>query len=374
MLKSDSLFQVIEKGMSNKKNQDLLYEELENRFTETCAVLVLDSTGFTKTTQSEGIVFYLSIISKLRKIGEKIFKKNHAVSYRGHADNLYAEFKDVDSAVQAACSLHRFFKENPIELGSIKNTFGVCIGIGYGKVLRSEHDGVFGNEMNLASIYLANLLGLTNDKDIVPSETLNDPILPSLSSPIKISQIMRPERDISQSMITAADYIMKIKRANYFPDIGTFVGYTGGKPNRDLFTGLYNAQIVIGAGLEWSLNLGSRTEHNIQSAKSDKLSAEFEKQRLDDLLILQAETARENLIHSFNSWEMYNREFNITRQKYRLAKIRSQEGELSVNRLLEMEAELTAAEELSKVSNINYYLKYTDYIYAIGSDEINGGL
>ena len=148
MFKSDSLFQAIDKGGKSLK---LLNEKIENQFGETCAVLVLDSTGFTKTTQSEGIVFYLSIISKLRKIGEKIFKKNKAISYRGHADNLYAEFETVDSAVQAAFSIHTYFNENPVELNPAKNTFGVCIGIGYGKVLRSEHDGVYGNEMNLAS-------------------------------------------------------------------------------------------------------------------------------------------------------------------------------------------------------------------------------
>lgn len=42
------------------------------------------------------------------------------------------------------------YESNTFETG-VWSKFGVCMGIGFGDVLRSRSEGVFGNEMNLAS-------------------------------------------------------------------------------------------------------------------------------------------------------------------------------------------------------------------------------
>ena len=149
MNKSDKFFKFI--GESRERDFDALAAELDRRFGETSATLVLDSTGFTRTTKLLGSAFYLTIISRLREVCFDTVVRFNAISSRTWADNFYAEFPSVDDAVAAAFALHRHFDEKPIPLINEQDKFGVCIGIGFGRVLRSEHEGVYGDEMNCAS-------------------------------------------------------------------------------------------------------------------------------------------------------------------------------------------------------------------------------
>lgn len=126
-------------------------QKLDQHFGETCAPLVLDSTGFTRITKSHSLLFFLSIIQKLREVSTKIFQDEGALSWRSYADNMFAEFKTVDSAVTAAFAIHHYFSANPLCFNGITDTFGVCIGIGFGRVLRSDFEGVYGDQMNYAS-------------------------------------------------------------------------------------------------------------------------------------------------------------------------------------------------------------------------------
>jgi adenylate cyclase len=151
MNKSDKLFDFIEEALKENCTVSSLQADLDRNFGETCAALVMDSTGFTRSTKTLGAAYFLSIISHLRKVCEKVATHYKAIDHRAHADNFYAEFKNVDLAVAMAFALHKHFDENPIPLQSKDDKFGVCIGIGYGKVVRSEHEGVYGNEMNYAA-------------------------------------------------------------------------------------------------------------------------------------------------------------------------------------------------------------------------------
>jgi len=151
MVKSDKLFDFIGKALEGDCSIDSLEEDLDRNFGETCAILMLDSTGFTRATKALGAAYFLSIIYQLRQACEKISNRLGAVQYRAYADNFYAEFTNVDDAVAATFAIHKYFSDNPISLLNEQDKFGVCIGIGYGRVVRSEHEGVYGNETNYAS-------------------------------------------------------------------------------------------------------------------------------------------------------------------------------------------------------------------------------
>ena len=122
---------------------------MEDEFGETCAIFVLDSTGFTRISREKGTLFYLYFISKLRRICRKLFPQHNAIDFRFHADNAFAEFKTVDEAVLCARSVVDHFAEKKLNMG--KEIFQSCIGIGYGEVVRCNYEGVFGNEMNFTA-------------------------------------------------------------------------------------------------------------------------------------------------------------------------------------------------------------------------------
>ena len=146
----DALFDEISRALAAGRAAEDIADDLWSRFGETSAVLVLDSTGFTRTTKTRGIAFFLTVISRLRKVGQEQFERHGATSWRPEADNLFASFATVDEAIAASFAIHAELAKHPIEL-TPGEALGACIGIGFGRLLRSQREGMYGDEMNLAS-------------------------------------------------------------------------------------------------------------------------------------------------------------------------------------------------------------------------------
>jgi len=127
-----------------------LEADIQKKYGLRCAMLVLDSTGFTRNTQESGILNYLECIVRLRDMIEPIVSGFDCISWRASTDNIYAEFSTAEGALKAAVEIRRAVSAAEIVIND-RCTLGVCIGIGFGDALRSSREGVFGNEMNLAS-------------------------------------------------------------------------------------------------------------------------------------------------------------------------------------------------------------------------------
>ena len=115
------------------------------------AALVIDSVGFTRTTQAKGIVYFLTQLAKSRKITNQVMDKYKPISYTFHVDNCYAFFRDVNLAFNAAIELQKMTQKASIPLIG-DEYFGLSIGIGFGRLLKAgSHEHYFGDEMNIAS-------------------------------------------------------------------------------------------------------------------------------------------------------------------------------------------------------------------------------
>ena len=115
------------------------------------AALVIDSVGFTRTTQAKGIVYFLTQLAKSRKITNQVMDKYKPISYTFHVDNCYAFFRDVNLAFNAAIELQKMTQTASIPLVG-DEYFGLSIGIGFGRLLKAgSHEHYFGDEMNIAS-------------------------------------------------------------------------------------------------------------------------------------------------------------------------------------------------------------------------------
>jgi len=144
------LFGTIRSLSGAAAGKNIQEDEIWKEFGTRCAVMVLDSSGFTSGTRSSGIISYLSCIVRLRDLVQPLLTKYGCISSRFATDNAYAEFSTAEKALEASYDIQRTVQSSGIEV-SEGCAFGVCIGIGYGNVLRSLAEGVFGDEMNLAS-------------------------------------------------------------------------------------------------------------------------------------------------------------------------------------------------------------------------------
>lgn len=145
-----------------------------DRFGVEIAPLVIDSVGFTRTTQAEGIVHFLTQLAKARKVTEQALQHTNPISFVFHADNCFAFFSSADDALAAAMKIRDAINSAALPLTGDEN-FGVSMGIGFGRLLSAgSEDGYFGDEMNIAS-KLGEDLGSRDD--IFLSQSAQDALL-----------------------------------------------------------------------------------------------------------------------------------------------------------------------------------------------------
>jgi outer membrane protein len=225
-----------------------------------------------------------------------------------------------------------------------------------------------------ASSALAQVIGVSIHDEMEPTEPLPAPVPPDSLRGYGTEQIDRPELKAQDHLISAAERAVAVQTGGYAPSVSGFAGYSYGMPNQDWFNKTWNDYFSGGLMLKWEFNLGGKTGRGVQAAKMRALSARMAKEELEDSFQLQRDLAANALGHAYQVYLISEREYAMAQRQYDLARLRQQEGRLSVNRLLEMEADLNAAEQHHRQSIVDYYLAVNDYLYALGSPKIFGGL
>ncbi len=124
--------------------------EINATFRQTHAIMVIDMSGFSRTTVRYGIIHFLSMIHRMHAIVYPVIAEYGGTVVKEEADNIFAVFPDVKSAVDAAIDSLK-------HTGAVNTTLPpemdiyLCIGIGYGDVLMLEGEDMYGSEFNLAS-------------------------------------------------------------------------------------------------------------------------------------------------------------------------------------------------------------------------------
>ena len=124
--------------------------QIERDFGEVRAVMVLDMSGFSITTQCHGIACFLLMIHQLRGVAKPAVERARGLVVKAEADNLYCMFEDVADAIAAAREINAHLKDLP-PVYPDSPPITVSIGIGYGRILNIDEKDMFGNELNLAS-------------------------------------------------------------------------------------------------------------------------------------------------------------------------------------------------------------------------------
>jgi adenylate cyclase len=119
-------------------------------FSQDKAVLVLDMSGFSRTTQRHGIVSFLLMIHQMQLIARPCVEAHRGLLVKADADNLFCLFDATADAVRAGQDIMERLNAANLLLPEDRRLF-VSIGIGFGDVLNVGDEDLFGNEVNLAS-------------------------------------------------------------------------------------------------------------------------------------------------------------------------------------------------------------------------------
>ncbi len=145
----EALGRLLLEYLDRPEDRKRIAAEIERRFRKPQAIVVMDSTGFSRSVREGGIIHYLALLQRLVGHLRPVIERAGGRELRTEADNVFAVFPDVASAVDGALAclaeVHRVNEGLPDE-----EDIYVSMGIGYGEVLLVDPDDLFGDEMNLA--------------------------------------------------------------------------------------------------------------------------------------------------------------------------------------------------------------------------------
>jgi outer membrane protein TolC len=184
----------------------------------------------------------------------------------------------------------------------------------------------------------------------------------------------KPELRAAEASVQMATARLRVSKADHFPAVAAFGGYSYGKPNLDRFGDTWNDYYTVGATLNWSFNLGGKAVNRTRAASHTLDASRRDRDQVLESLSREANLAVEQLRLAYTRYQNSLVEYRISADHFRLAQGQHSDGVLSSNRLLEIEADLTAAEASLAASLVDYYIAQSAYYYTTGSDSLKKGI
>lgn len=125
-------------------------QELWEQLGQDCAILLSDTSGFTRITKERGLLHFLSLVEKGVALSRPLIEGEEGILLKQEADNMLCVFPSADQALRAAVGIIRALLSHNEGIEDVNSQISFCLGIGYGKILRLT-DEVFGDEVNVAS-------------------------------------------------------------------------------------------------------------------------------------------------------------------------------------------------------------------------------
>ncbi len=146
----DRLWKLIEERTQPDADVAAIDARIWGLFGQDWAVMFTDLSGFSRHTTEFGITHFLQIIWEQRKHLEPVIERHDGILVKSEADSQLILFKRPEAALRCAFEMmntcaqinRRRREEEKILL---------CVGIGYGTLLRVGDADVFGREVNAAS-------------------------------------------------------------------------------------------------------------------------------------------------------------------------------------------------------------------------------
>ncbi len=119
-------------------------------FGEEWAIMFTDLSGFSRQVAAFGIIHFLQVIFEQKRILLPIAASNDGILIKMEADSFLIIFKRASSAVSCALEMqHACHKYNKARLP--EEQVLLCVGVGFGRILRIGDSDVYGVEVNAAS-------------------------------------------------------------------------------------------------------------------------------------------------------------------------------------------------------------------------------
>jgi len=119
-------------------------------FGEQWAVMFTDLSGFSRRVEEFGIIHFLQIIHEQHKILLPIVERHDGLLIKEEGDSLLILFRRPERALDCAIAMQRACRQVN-ERRKPEEQILLCVGLGFGEILRIADQDAWGREVNTAS-------------------------------------------------------------------------------------------------------------------------------------------------------------------------------------------------------------------------------
>lgn len=152
VLKSSSarLWRLIEQRTHSEADVGTIDKRIWDLFGGEWAVMFTDLAGFSRKVAKFGIIHFLQVVFEQKRLLLPLVEHHDGILIKTEADSFLIVFKQPRSALMCAIAMQRACRNHNARRNPEEHV-ALCVGIGYGRILKIGDEDVFGHEVNLAS-------------------------------------------------------------------------------------------------------------------------------------------------------------------------------------------------------------------------------
>jgi len=150
-LKSEGrLERLIDERLEPGADKAAIDRRIWDLFGERWAILYTDLSGFSRRVAEFGVIHFLQTIHEAFQLHAPVIDRRGGFLLKVEGDSMMVIFRNVDEALECAIEMQHVTRRHNV--GRMpEDKVLLCIGLGYGDMLRIAEDDVFGAEVNAAS-------------------------------------------------------------------------------------------------------------------------------------------------------------------------------------------------------------------------------
>lgn len=145
----DRLEKLITERLAPGADKTAIDRRIWRLFGEKWALLYTDLSGFSRHVAEFGIIHFLQTIYESHRLLVPLIEKENGILLKTEGDSLLVMFRNASDALRCAVSMQKCTQEYSKTRIDAEKVL-LCVGVGYGEMLRIGDSDVFGAEVNAA--------------------------------------------------------------------------------------------------------------------------------------------------------------------------------------------------------------------------------
>jgi adenylate cyclase len=146
----DRLQKLIADRLIPGADKEKIDKRIWDLFGEDWAVMFTDLSGFSRKVAKFGIIHFLQTIFESERLLIPVIEAHDGILLKEEGDSLLVIFRNARKALDCSVAMQRVLEKYNSDKADEDKVL-LCVGVGYGKVLRIGDLDVFGQEVNASS-------------------------------------------------------------------------------------------------------------------------------------------------------------------------------------------------------------------------------